>query len=365
MRSGSVGLVTVFVIALSFSCSSCDDKKNGPPPPTTAASSAPSATPAKQTFDPSVLSFFAPLPESAGKPAIDDVVKLGQALYFDARLSKGQDLSCASCHDLAKAGIDGQAQAVGNKKTKSKYNTPTVLNAAGSYAHGWLGQSSTLEELVVPHVVDASIMGMGEEKKIVELVASIPGYAPLFKKAFPDEKTSITGDTISRALATYVKKLLTPSKWDDLLRGEKTALSEEQLAGVMTFIDAGCTSCHQGKYIGASQGQKLGVAKPWPGPAGAEPGRFEVSKQEADRGVFKVPSLRNVTKTAPYIHDGSIATLEETVRLMAKHQAGKELTDAQVKSIVVFLGALSGEPAKELTTKPDLPASGPKTPKPE
>jgi len=118
------------------------------------------------------------------------------------------------------------------------------------------------------------------------------------------------------------------------------------------FVEAGCTSCHQGKYIGASQTQKLGMAKPWPPDAGTEPGRFAITKQEMDRGMWKVPSLRNVTRTAPYLHDGTIATLPEITKLMAKHQVGKELNDEQAAAIVKFLGTLEGEPPKELTAKP-------------
>jgi cytochrome c peroxidase len=282
------------------------DSAPAPAPPTPAAPAR--AWPA---FQAEQLYPFAPLP--APQP-IDENVKLGQKLFFDARLG------CAGCHDVTTNGAGTR---------KGKRETPTVFNAVGSYAQGWDGRFSTLEELVLPH---AAAMTGTDEKKLATAIGK-------------------TSDAIATAVAAYLKRLLTPSRFDEHLRS-KDVLTEAELDGFAAFVDAGCTTCHQGKYIGATQAQKLGVAKPWPGEAGSDPGRFDVTKQEADRGLFKVPSLRNVTKTAPYLHDGSVATLEEIVRLMARHQAGKELGDAQVKAIATFLGTLDGEPPKDLAKKP-------------
>ena len=352
--------------------SGCDEKRKeaAPAPPGT---SVPAATPTGTTpapasaaipaFDPAQLNLFAPIPEGVEKPTMDDATKLGQMLFFDKRLSRGQDVSCASCHDLAKTGQDGEVTATGTKKEKSKRNTPTLLNAGGSFAQGWDARATTIDELVMPHVLDPAIMGMPSEERVTETIESIPGYAAAFKKAFPDEKPAVSADTVSRALGTYTKKLFARSRWDRYLAGDKSALNDAELGGFAMFVEAGCTSCHQGKYIGATQSQKLGIAKPWPGPAGEEPGRFAATKQEADRGMWKVPTLRNVTQTGPYLHDGSVASLEEMTRLMARHQTGRELSEPQIKAIVTWLGTLNGEPPKELTAKPQLPPSGPKTPK--
>jgi cytochrome c peroxidase len=314
-------------------------------------------------FDPVNLTPFAPIPEGVDKPAIDEATKLGRSLYFDLRLSAGGDVSCGSCHDPARGGADGEVRSTGTKKQKPKRHTPTVLNAGGSFAQGWDARASTMEEFVLLHVLDATIMGVADEKHLTDAIAAIPAYATAFKTAFPEEKPAITAETFARALGGYVKKLFARSRWDRYLAGEKTAVTDAELGGLAMFVEAGCTSCHQGKYIGAMQSQKLGIAKPWPPPAGTDPGRFETTKQEVDRGMFKVPTLRNVTRTAPYLHDGSVGTLEETVRLMARHQVGRELAEPQVNAIVTFLGALAGEPPKELVAKPQLPGVHPRAPK--
>jgi cytochrome c peroxidase len=195
-------------------------------------------------------------------------------------------------------------------------------------------------------------MGVADEKKLVAILSSNPVYAAAFKKAFPDDSPSLSAETYGKALGGFTKRLFARARWDKFLGGDKTALTEEELSGFAMFVEAGCTSCHQGKYIGATQLQKLGMAKPWPPPAGTDPGRFAVSKQEMDRGMWKVPSLRNVTRTGPYLHDGSIASLAEVTKLMARHQVGKELSDEQAAAIVKFLGTLEGDPPKVLTDKP-------------
>jgi cytochrome c peroxidase len=285
-------------------------------------------------------------------------------LYFDARLSRAGDVSCASCHDLARGGADGQVTSTGTSRAHPKRNTPSVLNAGGSFAQGWDARAATIEELMLSHVTDPLVMGALDEKRLVETLESVPGYAAAFRRSFPDDKPAISAETFGRAVGAFVKKLFTRARWDRYLAGEASAVTADELSGLAMFVEAGCTSCHQGKHLGAMQSQKLGIAKPWPAPAGADLGRFEVTKQEVDRGMFKVPTLRNVTRTAPYLHDGSVASLAETVQLMARHQVGRELDEAQVKAIVTFLGTLSADPPKDLVAKPTLPAGGPKTPKP-
>lgn len=367
MRSSLVAsLLGVLVLA------ACDDKRSNPapvaPPPaaSTSAVVAPSAN--ARPFDPGQLAVFSPLPASIERPdnlLTPDKVALGRMLWFDARLSMGQDVSCNSCHDVTKSGADGSDGTVvstGTKKQKGTRNAPTIFNAAGNTAQGWDARAALVEELVVPHAAEASVMG-SDAKRLVDTVASIPAYAAAFKKAFPDARGAVTPETLSMALAAYARRLLTPSRWDRFLAGDETALTPEEKVGLGAFMDASCTTCHAGKYVGGAQNQKLGVAKPWPN--ATDTGRFEVTKQDVDRGVFKVPTLRNVTKTGPYLHDGSVASLEEITKMMARYQVGKELTDGQAKAIVTFLGALAADAPKELVQKPELPPSGPKTPKPD
>lgn len=372
VRAVSSGAMVFGLLAVA----SCDKPKDAPPPPTppvtasavtASASVAPTST--GKALDPSALLVFAALPAKIERPdntLTDAKVALGRQLYFDVRLSRAQDVSCNSCHDVTKAGADEVALSTGTKKKQGTRNAPSTFNAAGGFAQGWDARATLVEELVLSHAAEASVMGI-EEKKLVAVVTSIPAYETAFKKVFLEEKAPITGETISKAIAAYTRMLLTPSRWDAFLGGKADALTDAEKAGLAVFLDSNCATCHAGKYVGAAQNQKLGVAKPWPALDGGpvDHGRIAVTKQDVDNDVFKVPSLRNVVRTAPYLHDGSIATLEEVTKLMGRHQVGKELTDEQVKSLVSFMGALTGEPPKDLVAKPELPPSGPKTPKPE
>ena len=357
-----------FVAVLVFA-TACD-KMTEPPVPQATEPAAIASTPAAmqpppgRPYDPAQLAVFAALPEKVERPdnlLTEDKVALGKLLWFDARLSKGQDVSCNSCHDVTKSGADAVALSLGTKNQKSVRNTPTIFNAAGGFAQGWDGRGGLVEDFIGPHAAQAAVMGV-DEKKLVDTVSSVPAYAAAFKKTFPEEK-AVTAATLTKAIGAYARKLLTPGRWDKFLGGDQAALSDDEKVGLGAFMEANCTTCHAGKYVGAAQYQKLGVAKPWPN--NIDVGRFEVTKQEVDRFMFKVPTLRNVAKTAPYLHDGSITSLEELTKLMERHQVGKELTDAQAKSIVTFLGALNGDAPPELVKKPALAPSGPKTPKPE
>ena len=377
-----LALVFGLLTSASLLAVACDNKKSDTPPAATAPAPGTStgtavappdtapAAPKARPFDPGQLAVFAPLPEKIERPdnlLTNDKVALGTMLWFDARLSKGQDVSCNSCHDVTKSGADDAAISTGTKKQKATRHTPTIFNAAGNFAQGWDSRWTLVEEAVVPHAAQPGVMAT-DDKRLVETVASVPAYAAAFKTAFPEAKGPVvTAETVSMAIAAYTRKLLTPSRWDKFLGGDQAALTDDEKAGLGVFMDANCTTCHAGKYVGAAQNQKLGVAKAWPVDAGAPPdlGRFEVTKQDVDRGVFKVPTLRNVTKTGPYLHDGSIASLDEVTKLMSRHQVGRELTDVQAKSIITFLGALAAEPPKDLVQKPTLPPSGPKTPKAE
>jgi len=152
---------------------------------------------------------------------------------------------------------------------------------------------------------------------------------------------------------------MTPSRFDVFIAGDDAALSDEQIAGLDAFLSAGCPTCHQGAGIGGGLYQKLGVIKPYPT---EDPGRMEVTGNEADRQVFKVPSLRNIAKTGPYLHDGSIERLDEMIRIMAEYQLGIPVDAEQVRAIQAFLESLSGEVDAELIAMPELPESGPDTP---
>jgi cytochrome c peroxidase len=368
MRSS---VLLVGLSAMLLTLSGCEDKKSAPmqePVPKEMTSAVAAAPAPAATIDTALLNAYAQVKgriESPANTITDDKVALGRALYHETRLSKNQDRSCNSCHDLAKYGVDGEKTSEGHKGQRGARNSPTVYNAAGHFAQFWDAREKTIEDQALRPITNPVEMAVKDEKQIVEILRSIPGYAPLFKKAFPEDKEPINAPNTAKAIGAFERTLVTSSRWDKLLAGDMSALTDAEKAGFAKFADAGCPTCHSGAYLGGAELKKLGLAKPWAGKVD-DTGRMAVTKAEADRLLFKVPSLRNVAKTAPYFHDGSIATLDEAVKLMARHQLGKELSDADVKSIVTFLGALTGDlPPADRTSKPELPPSGPKTPKPD
>lgn len=311
------------------------------------------------------LAAFAPLPpnfDSAANPGNDARVSLGRALFFDPRLSRNQDRSCNSCHDLERHGVDGERFSVGHRGQLGTRNSPTVFNAAGQVAQFWDGREPDVESQAKGPMMNPVEMAMPKPGAVVAMLASIPAYGPAFAAAFPGERPAVTLEHATKAIGAFERKLATPSRWDRFLGGDRAALSDDEKAGFDTFYDTGCPTCHSGALVGGAMFQKLGVAIPWADTH--DEGRFGVTKLDADRMVFKVPSLRNVEKTAPYFHDGSVATLSEAVRLMAHHQLGKELDDAAAGRIVTWLGALTGEPPSALVAAPALAPSGPATPRP-
>ena len=315
-------------------------------------------------IDQTKLTAFGPVPEvvpAAAGPASQEMVDLGRMLYYEPRLSKSQQISCNSCHDLTKYGVDGQPTSDGHKGQKGDRNSPTVYNAAAHIAQFWDGRAPDVEAQAKGPVLNPIEMAMASEQMAVAVLASMPEYVDAFKKAFPNDPKPITYDNMARAIGAFERRLMTPSRWDAFLKGDQTALTSEERIGFNMFMETGCPACHSGVLIGGNSYQRLGMMKPYP--RTDDPGRFKVTKQEADRFVFKVPSLRNVEKTGPYFHDGRVASLEEAVREMAEYQLGKTLSDAEVSRIVVFLRVLTGRLPEDYIKAPTLPKSTAKTPK--
>jgi cytochrome c peroxidase len=206
-------------------------------------------------------------------------------------------------------------------------------------------------------------MAMQDEKSVLAEIRKVKWYAEQFKKAFPEAKDDpVTMDNLAKAIGAFERKLVTPSRWDKFLGGDKNALTAAEKRGFKKFTETGCNTCHAGPYLGGAMYQKLGLVKPWD--KQDDLGRYEVTKQDVDKMMFKVPSLRNVEKTAPYFHDGSTATLAEAVKEMAEHQLGKDLSDADVASIIAFLKALTGEIPKDYVAEYKVPNEIPPAPKP-
>jgi cytochrome c peroxidase len=303
------------------------------------------------------LKQFGVLPEkfpSADNPITDEKVSLGRMLYYEGRLSKSGDISCNSCHMLDAWGVDNNATSPGHDGTLGDRNSPTVYNAAGHLAQFWDGRAPTVEEQAKGPILNPIEMGMANEDEVLAVLRGIPGYVEAFEAAFPDAEDPISYDNLAKAIGAFERQLVTPAPIDAWLEGDNAALSEEAVAGLALFMDAECTNCHTGYGFGGSMYQKLGTEKPWPGLK--DEGRYAVTEQEQDRFVFKVPGLRNVDKTAPYLHDGSIETLPEMVDKMVEHQVKRgPLSEVERKQLLAFLGSLTGELPSDYIAKPELP----------
>lgn len=300
---------------------------------------------------------FSPLPrafDSRKYPESEDKVTLGRMLYYDPRLSKDQTISCNSCHQLDHYGADERSVSIGFKGLKGNRNAPTVYNAAGHLAQFWDGRALDVEEQAKGPITNPVEMAM-PEKDAVAALKSIPEYVERFSAAFPNDSDPVTFNNVGLAIGAFERGLVTPSRWDRYLQGDRNALSEAEKAGFQTFTKTGCASCHMGPLLGGNIFQKLGVSMPWPDDT--DMGVYMISNKPADKMVFKVPSLRNVAQTGPYFHNGKVASLDEAVRKMGSYQLGKALTADEVRSIETWLRSLTGEIPQDYIRKPALPKS--------
>ncbi|MGC9969626.1 MAG: cytochrome c peroxidase [Bryobacteraceae bacterium] len=321
---------------------------------------------AAQAIDSRKLAMFAPLPAvlpvRPGTPT-EARITLGRMLFYEPRLSKSQTISCNTCHKLMNYGIDEEPTSTGHKGQRGDRNSPTVYNAALHFAQFWDGRAADVEEQAKGPVLNPVEMAMPSAVRAIAVLKSIPEYVEAFQHAFPNQKDPVTFDNMASAIGAFERRLLTPSPWDRFLKGDEAALTAEQKAGFNTFVAAGCQTCHAGALLGGNLYQKLGATKPYPD--AADPGRYKVTQNESDRMVFKVPSLRNVAKTAPYFHNGRVPVLGQAVSQMAEYQLGRQLTNEEVRSIVAWLGSLTGEIPAGYIKEPPLPKSTAKTPRPD
>ena len=293
---------------------------------------------------------FTPIQNPPGlsslKPIEQVRVALGKKLYNDSSLSISKKISCNSCHSLSAFGVDNEPTSLGHEGKRGDRNSPTVYNAALHFKQFWDGRAEDVEAQALGPVLNPGEMGMPSEEIVLGRLKESPEYADLFKKAYPDDALPITFKNMGRAIGAFERRLLTPSRFDKFLEGDASALTDVEKTGLKTFVSSGCIACHAGVAVGGMMFQKLGLAKPY---ETKDLGLFKVTKKESDKYFFKVPSLRNVSETHPYFHDGSIKTLNEAITLMGRHQLGKELTAGEVESISAFLHSLKGEiPAEAL-----------------
>ena len=286
--------------------------------------------------------FVGPLPDKMPGSENDtpEMIALGEKLYHETKLSKGGNQSCNTCHDLNNAGQDSKPVSEGSMPGKiGRRNSNTVLNAGFQFAQFWDYRAADLVEQAKGPILNPDEMAMPSEKEVEKVISAVPEYVEMFAKAFPADKKPITYHNLARAIAAFERTLISKSRFDDYLGGNMTALKEEEKAGLKLFIESGCITCHTGSLLGGNIPNKMGLVKPYENTS--DLGRFEVTKNEADKFMFKVAMLRNVTLTAPYFHDGKATTLDEAITKMGELNLGKTLTTVEVSSIKTFLGALT------------------------
>lgn len=317
----------------------------------------------------SVLASWQALPDVAPAPAdnptTDAKVTLGKMLFMDPRFSSTGTVSCNSCHNVMEGGDDSRTFSMGVHGKTGGRNAPTVWNSAFHSVQFWDGRADLLEDQAKGPVTNPVEMGVTEIEQAMDKVRAIPGYKPYFDNAFG--KDSMTVDNAAKAVAAFERTLITPnSPYDKYVKGDKNAMTAQQLKGMETFATSGCTSCHSGAaFNGPKMAFGQGFYTKFPTFSdnaynkkynlSADKGREEATGKTADAHMFRVPTLRNITDTAPYFHNGSVNDLSVAVALMAKTQLNKDLSEQEVKDIVAFLSALTGEYPE--ITMPRLPAT--------
>jgi len=285
-------------------------------------------------------------PIPIGMNVNSEKAQLGRSLFFDTRLSKDNTVSCATCHDLLHGGDDGLPSSFGIKGQKGELNAPTVYNAVFNFRQFWDGHAKDLKEQALMPIVNP--VEMGEDlDTLVQKLDQIEAYKKTFEKLYPN---GVTKENIADAIAEYEKTLITPNApFDRYLRGDENAISDEAKEGYRLFKFKGCIICHNGINIGGNLYNKFGVYKEV---NSTNLGRYNLTKREVDKYVFKVPSLRNVALTAPYMHDGRIKTLHDAVEFMTQYQLGRYMKKEEIHAIEAFLESLTGEIPESVRKKP-------------
>ncbi len=306
---------------------------------------------------------FGPLPQimpSDQNPITPAKVKLGKVLFYELRISVDGTVNCAKCHPISLYAADGLKKAKGNNCRENPRNAPTVFNAAAQISEHWIGNRTSVEDQAKQSVTGPPAFGMPSYESVEKILKGMKGYVTLFQEAFPGEKEPVTMDDFAKAIGAFERTLVTPAPFDDFMRGNAAALTEQQKKGLNAFFDTGCMTCHFSPFVGGQMYQKFGVFEPYWKYTKSEKvdeGRFAVTKNETDKYQFKVPVLRNVAMTPPFFHDGSVDRLEQAVWIMAKIQLGKDLSRQQAGDIAAFLASLTGHIPDDALSVPVLPAA--------
>lgn len=272
--------------------------------------------------------------------------ELGKKLFFDPLLSKDGTISCSSCHTLPGNGANSTQFSFAVHGVETEINTPTVLNSTFNFSSFYDGRAQNLKEQALESIESSYAMNADINEVLQALKKS--DYLSEFTKVYDD---GLTKDNLLDAITVFERALSTPnSRFDQYLRGDDTALNAQEKRGYKRFVKDGCISCHNGINIGGNMYQKMGVYVPY-GQEKVLNGRYDVTKRERDRFVYKVPSLRNIALTAPYFHDGSVKTLKEAIVKMYEYQLGVPNKSKGVADVEAFLRTLTGEAPKILQKK--------------
>lgn len=271
-------------------------------------------------------------------------IALGKRLFFERGISHNKIKSCNDCHHLTggHAGADDTPTSEGSSGVFGKRNAPTVLNAGIQFRQFWDGRAPNLADQAKGPILNQIEMGMLTPNEVIEKLRQEKGYPEAFRRAFPGEAEPMTYDNLAEAIAAFERTLIAPGRFDRLLAGDHNALNAQEKRGLTKFLQYHCVECHGGVTVGGQLFKIIGQANPYLGTD--DLGRYGVTKQLEDRYVFKVPMLRNVTRTAPYFNAGQVFTLEEAISLMAWHQLGRRLNSEDRSDLIAFLGTLEGNP---------------------
>jgi cytochrome c peroxidase len=294
-------------------------------------------------------SYFTPLAEHDFKNQSPDkkkMVELGRRLFYDKILSGEQKINCASCHDIKNYGAGKEPVSKGNKEQPGFRNPPSIINAYLQYSQNWDAKYKNVEDQLIAMILSKTEMGMTDTLELLNRLRKDPFYIKTFTDAFPGSNPAISLQTLKQALGSFLRTLTSPSRFDDFLRGDTDALTLKEKIGLKTFMENGCVPCHSSPLVGGSMAQKFalfGYYWDFTNSKNRDKGRYELTKNPADEYFFKVPQLRNVEKTSPYFHDGSVSNLEEAIRIMAMTEANRQLEEKDIENIAAFLRSLTGK----------------------
>lgn len=277
-------------------------------------------------------------------------IELGKKLFYDKALSKNVTISCNSCHNLSTFGVDNKSVSEGDTKQLGVRNSPTVIYASLHSMQFWDGRAKDVEQQAKGPLLNPVEHSIPNQAFLEKKLRSIPEYQMLFKKVYPKDKEPITFDNLANAIGAFERKLIPKSKFDDYLDGNESALNNQEKKGLNSFIDNGCITCHGGVALGGQMFQKFGVYGDYSKMTGSkkiDKGLYDLTKKDGDLFLFKVPSLRNVEKTAPYFHDGSVNSLKESIKIMGKLQLNKDISDKDADDMVAFLKTLTADVDKK------------------